>query len=134
MIKLNYLDHVAIYVADLERSARWYEEVLGLKRYQFEEWGPYPIFMLSGKTGVAIFPAQEGQATLPPTNRGIRIEHFAFNVDQENFDKAREKYDRLKMKYTFQDHTFFHSIYTRDPDGHLVELTTIVVDEDQVYK
>lgn len=31
MIKLNYLDHVAIHVVDMEKSAAWYEEVLGLK-------------------------------------------------------------------------------------------------------
>ena len=134
MIKLRHLDHVAIYVADLELSARWYEEVLNLKRYEFKEWGPFPIFMLSGQTGVAIFPATTGEPSLPPTNRGVRIQHFAFSVDKENFDKARDKYDRLKMKYTFQDHTFFYSIYTHDPDGHLVELTTIVVDEEQFYK
>ena len=30
---------------------------LGFTRNQFEEWGTYPIFMLGGKSGVALFPA-----------------------------------------------------------------------------
>ena len=54
-INLEFLDHVAIYVADMEASAKWYENVLGLKRYQLPEWGEYPIFLLSGKTGIALF-------------------------------------------------------------------------------
>ena len=47
MIKLNYLDHVAILAADMEKSAEWYNKVLGLKKYQVEKWGAFPIFMLS---------------------------------------------------------------------------------------
>jgi hypothetical protein len=27
-----------------------------MQKYQFEEWGPFPIFMMQGKFGVAIFP------------------------------------------------------------------------------
>jgi len=37
------------------------------------------------------------------------------------------------LDFTVQDHHYFHSIYTRDPDGHVVELTTIVVEEDSFY-
>jgi catechol 2,3-dioxygenase-like lactoylglutathione lyase family enzyme len=46
-IKIEFLDHVAIRVADIEASAKWYEKVLGLKRYQLPEWGDFPIFLLS---------------------------------------------------------------------------------------
>lgn len=58
--EIDFLDHVAIRVKDLEVSARWYEEVLGLKRYELTQWKPFPLFLLAGKTGVALFPAQSG--------------------------------------------------------------------------
>lgn len=128
---LRFLDHVAITAMDMEASAQWYETVLGLKRYTFHEWGPFPIFMLAGKTGVAIFPAAPKANDTPPPAR--RIHHFAFNVDRDNFERARKHYKALNIPYDFQDHHFFHSIYTLDPDGHKVELTTIVVDEDTFY-
>ncbi|MEZ4794777.1 MAG: VOC family protein [Flavobacteriaceae bacterium] len=48
---IDFLDHVALRVRDLEVSVAWYEKVLGLKKYQLPEWGPFPIFMLSGKSG-----------------------------------------------------------------------------------
>ncbi len=132
--QIEFLDHVAIRVRDLEASAHWYQETLGLKKYQLSEWGPFPIFMLAGKTGVALFPASEKDTPLDPTSRNIRIDHFAFNVTKENFKRALNRYQELDIKYSFQDHIYFHSIYTEDPDGHIVELTTLVVDPDTFYK
>jgi catechol 2,3-dioxygenase-like lactoylglutathione lyase family enzyme len=133
MIRLNYLDHVAIHVVDMEKSAAWYEEVLGLKKYKLKEWGEFPIFMLSGKCGVAIFPADASLPAIDKLYKGPKIDHFAFNVDQTEFEKAKLHYEELELKYVFQDHHYFHSIYTKDPDGHTVELTTLVVDEKEFY-
>ena len=132
--KINGLDHVAIRVMDMERSANWYTEVLGLKRYQTPEWGPFPIFLLANRSGIALFPANPEDAEIDPSSRNVKLDHFAFNVDRENFEKARKLYEELEMEYTFSDHHYFHSIYTKDPDGHTVELTTIVVDEKDFYK
>lgn len=132
--KIQFLDHVAIRVEDMDRSAQWYEEVLGLRKYQLEEWGRAPIFMLSGKTGVALFPANLEAQEYNRKLKGIGIDHFAFNVSKKDFVRARQKYDQLGLEYDFQDHVYFHSIYTQDPDGHVVELTTIVVDEEIFYQ
>lgn len=132
--KIEFLDHVALRVKNIEASATWYENVLGLKRYQLPEWGEFPIFMLSNKTGIALFPAKTADTELNTNSKNIRIDHFAFNVTKENFEKAKIRYDELNLSYTIQDHFYFHSIYTKDLDGHTVELTTIVVEEKLFYK
>ena len=132
--QLEFLDHVALLVSDLETSAQWYEKVFGLKRYQLPEWGEYPLFMLSGKTGIALFPANLKDKPIDPKSNHVKIHHFAFNVTRENFDKAKAHYDDLNLEYNIQDHHYFDSIYTLDPDGHKVELTTIKVNEDEFYK
>ena len=67
-------------------------------------------------------------------SKNIKIDHFAFNVTNENFEKAKKKYTDLNLEFNIQDHYYFHSIYTKDPDGHTVELTTIVVDENKFYQ
>lgn len=133
-IEINFLDHVAIRVKDLDVSVAWYQNVLGLKKYQLPEWGEFPIFMLSGKSGVALFPAKLEDPQLELNSRNVKIDHFAFNVTQENFEKAKQKFTDLNINFEFQDHHYFHSIYTKDPDGHTVELTTIVVDETEFFK
>ncbi|TMM53320.1 VOC family protein [Maribacter algarum] len=133
-LKLEFLDHVAINVADVEASADWYKKVLGLKKYKLERWGEYPVFMLSGKTGLAIFPADLNLEKTQVNRKSIRIDHFAFNVTNANFKTAQKKYDALGLDYTIQDHFYFHSIYTKDLDGHIVELTTLMVDEESFYQ
>ncbi|MFN2458591.1 MAG: VOC family protein [Chitinophagaceae bacterium] len=130
---INFLDHVAIRVKDVEASAQWYQKVLGLKRYDVPEWKNIPVFMLAGKTGVAIFPARVNEPELHRSSKDIRIDHFAFNVSNEDFKKAKHHYESIGQEFEFQDHIHFHSIYTKDPDGHTVELTTIAVDEEGFY-
>ena len=90
-MKIDFLDHLAIRVADIEVSAAWYEKVLGLKRYRLPEWGASPIFLLSGKSGVALFPVNTKDIESEPSSKNVKIDHFAFNVTNENFEKAIAK-------------------------------------------
>ncbi len=129
---LNFLDHVAIRSSNLDVSVAWYERVLGLKKTILPEWGNSPVMMLSGKCGVAIFPAKESD--ISNETKKIRIDHFAFNVNEADFKKAMEHFVNIEQDFKFQDHTYFHSVYIKDPDGHTVELTTITVDENSFYK
>lgn len=124
--KLEHLDHVAIIVNDIDISANWYEKVLGLKRVEFPKWNGVPIFMLSGNVGVALFPAINLDDVKKDTPvREIKIDHFAFQVSLKNFQKAKAHYKKLNQPFRYEDHDYFQSIYTFDPDGHEVELTTI---------
>ena len=133
-IEINFLDHVAIRVKDLNVSVRWYQNVLGLKKVQPPAWGEFPIFMMANKSGIAIFPAELSDSPYEQDSKNVKIDHFAFNVDNLNFNKAVRRYEELKLDYEIQDHHYFKSIYTSDPDNHIVELTTIMVNEEEFYR
>ncbi|NNC83761.1 MAG: VOC family protein [Flavobacteriales bacterium] len=133
-LKIDFLDHVAIRVKSLSRSAEWYEMVLGLQRYEIPEWGAYPIFMLSGRSGVALFPAQLDHPKLDTHSRNVRIDHFAFHVDRANYELAKERFTQSGIHFKEHDHIYFNSIYLHDPDGHEVELTTLQVSPERFYK
>lgn len=128
------LDHVAINVADMEISIAWYEKVLGLKKVEVPQWGPYPIFMLAGETGLAIFPARKGDPEVDSNSRNVKIDHFAFTVSNEAYEQAKAHYRELRLSFTESDHHHFFSIYTKDPDGHTVELTTLKPDSEDFYQ
>ncbi|WP_338794096.1 VOC family protein [Bernardetia sp. MNP-M8] len=131
--EIDFLDHVAIRVKDIEASIKWYEKVLGLKKYQLKEWGGFPVFMLANKSGIALFPANTKDSLLDSESKNVKIDHFAFNVNTENFEKAKVRYQNLGLDFTIEDHHYFHSIYTQDIDGHTVELTTLVVNPREFY-
>ncbi len=132
--EIDFLDHVALRVKDLKVSEKWYRQVLGLKKYQLEEWGDFPIFLLAGKSGIALFPANKEHPELPQGSKNVKLDHFAFHLSIGNFEKAKAKYTRLGLTFTEQDHHYFRSVYTKDPDGHTVELTTLVVDAEKFYQ
>ncbi len=125
--QIKTLDHVALHVHDLEGSVAWYRRVLGLKRIQPKEWGPFPAFMIAADgTGVALFPTQNESLGRLPEGEVIRAGHYAFQVDNDNFDQAREHLALEGIDFEFQDHHFFYSIYFFDPDGYRLEITTQV--------
>lgn len=132
-MELEFIDHVAIRVKNLHESASWYEKVLGLVKVQKKEWGDFPIFMMTGKFGIALFPAKMDDPNLMLPSRNVKIDHFAFNVTKENFEKAQSRFKDLNVDFQVQDHHYFHSIYIKDPDGHTVELTTLMMDSSDFY-
>lgn len=119
-MKVNFLDHIAIRVADPEASAQWYESVLGLTRFDDQGYWGYPIVMQANKTGIALFPALK-KDDLDYINSRM---HIAFHVDRESFRAFQHTLEQRGIGFSFEDHHFFHSIYMKDPDGYTIELTT----------
>lgn len=127
MFEVQGIDHIALAVRDVERSASWYQEVLGLERMYEGRWGGVPAFVGVGNTAVALFPVHGENPGDPPEKDVIAMRHFAFRVDRANFDTARSELKARSIEFAFQDHDIAHSIYFHDPDGHEVELTTYEV-------
>jgi catechol 2,3-dioxygenase-like lactoylglutathione lyase family enzyme len=120
-MQLEGIDHVALGVRDIERSAKWYIEVLGFERLHEGMWSGVPTFIGKGKTGIALFPAsQEAKSS---GGSEIRMLHLAFRADRKNFIAAQRELEKRGIKFEFEDHEIAHSIYFRDPDGHVLEIT-----------
>jgi catechol 2,3-dioxygenase-like lactoylglutathione lyase family enzyme len=125
-MNLEGIDHVAMGVRDIERSAKWYIDVLGFERLHDGMWDGVPTFIGKGNTGIALFPANQEPKT--SAQREIRMLHLAFRADRENFRAAQQELKKHGIKFEFQDHEISHSIYFRDPDGHQLEITTYEVE------
>jgi catechol 2,3-dioxygenase-like lactoylglutathione lyase family enzyme len=126
-MQLEGIDHVALGVRDIERSVKWYTEVLGLELLHEGMWNGVPTFIGKGNTGIALFPASANAKSTPSTGREIRMLHLAFRANGDGFLAAQSELQNRGIKFEFQDHEISHSIYFRDPDGHQLEITTYEV-------
>lgn len=124
MFELEGLDHVALSVRDVERSADWYVEVLGFERRFPGMWGGVPVFVARGKTAIALFPQRNADANPPPPRESAGILHLALRADRKNFAAAQRGLESRGIAFHFTDHEISHSIYFRDPDGIELEITT----------
>ena len=131
---LEGIDHVAMSVPDVERSAQWYIDVLGFERRYQEMWDGIPIFINKGTTSIALFPAHSNttstslgagaSAKAASERSGVRMLHLAFRANRKNFLAAQDELKQRGIQFEFQDHEISHSIYFSDPDGHKLEITT----------
>ena len=124
MFELEGIDHVAISVADVHRSAQWYRNTLGLERRYETAWADCPIVMGRGTTAIALFPVGTPTPEPPPGRHVLSMRHVAFRADAKNFAQAQDELTRNGVSFEFQDHQIAHSIYFLDPDGHQIEITT----------
>lgn len=121
LARVHQLDHVALSVADLDRSRRWYEDTLGLERRYEDAWPGFPVVLCAGEACVALFPGPAGQP-IADARGGLR--HVAFRTDRAGFETSRHALERHGVEMHFEDHGICHSLYLRDPDGYQVEITS----------
>ena len=119
-MKILELNHVAIHVADVERSSAFYRDVLRL------EMLPRPAFDFPG-AWFRLGTAQElhliGRVigAMPPANAN---DHFALRVDditawEKHLQQAGGDFRPRKQR---PDGAW--QVFLRDPDGHYLELFT----------
>ena len=87
-------------------------------------WGEVPVLMRVNRSGIAIFPADLNDPKACKRSKNVKLDHLAFKVDSENFEKAKLKFLSLDISYEIQDHYYFESIYINNPDDNVVELAT----------
>ena len=123
MFELEGIDHVALAVRDVARSAAWYIDVLGFEHRFPGMWDGVPVFVGKGSTALALFPVRAAEPLVRPRG-SITMLHLAFRASRGSFVAAQRELTARGIEFTFSDHEVSHSIYFRDPDGHELEITT----------
>jgi catechol 2,3-dioxygenase len=132
-MEIKELGHIVLYVRDIERSARFYRDVLGWRQIVPDTDGSSPL-----RAPVAAFSSPSGRthhelllievgpdAAGQPEGRRVGLYHFGLKIGDSD-DELREALDRLGEAGTpvlgASDHTVTHSLYIADPDGNEIEL------------
>lgn len=120
------LRHFAVCVSDLEKSARFYEEVFDLKRHGRED---IPIgsalYLSDGVVNLALikFSGTEGNDLSDPMN-AVGANHFGFQVD--DLKKAQERIEKSGGTFFFDFGDEKKGNFERkmkDPDGIIFDIS-----------
>ena len=124
MIVPDRIGHVVIKVRDLERSRKFYTEVMGLKQMMDLPQYKMVFFVSNGRDHHELACIEVGKDAEAQRFLEIGLQHFAFRLRDE--DHLRAAYQEFKKKEVPIDFTVDHgvtkSIYFRDPDGHQLEV------------
>ena len=112
------LNHVAIHVSDVEKSCDFYANVLGLERL------PRPAFDFPG-AWFRLGSAQELhiiEGRTESVDSRYRGNHFALRT--QDLEPWREHLEKLGLVFRgpVKRPDGATQIFTRDPDGHVIEL------------
>ena len=126
-MEVKELGHLVLYVGDLERSRRFYGDVLGWREVK----GDMPVRLpaaafSSGRTHHELLLIEVGPNATPiPAGRRVGMYHFGLKVGESD-EELRDALKRLQETGVnvvgASDHTVTHSLYIEDPDGNEIEL------------
>jgi catechol-2,3-dioxygenase len=128
-VEIKELGHIVLYVHDLERSTRFYRDVLGWRPLFDQPPINAPAMCFSspnGRTHHELLLIEVGpDATEIPAGRRVGMYHFGLKIgdsDDELRAALKTLQDNNVKVVGASDHTVTHSLYIEDPDGNELEL------------
>ena len=126
MINVRSIGHVVLKVRDLERSTRFYRDVLGLREVARGTFGRPMVFLsATGENHHDIGLYDVGSDAPSPDDKSVGLYHVALKIG-DSLDELRaakthlETHDIADLR--LRDHRVSQSIYLSDPDGNHLEL------------
>ena len=119
-IKTTGIDHLVIWVNDLERSKRFYKDLLGMTIKIDHET---TCFLWCGNQQIALFNAK-ANSLRPPGEVASQSEmhHVALLMEPATFEETKERLEEEGIPIRQGRAGDPDCIYIEDPDGHRVQL------------
>ena len=118
------VDHIAVFAKDLERTARFYSEVMGMPVSRVtpnRDVAASTHMNISIGNGMTLaffdFPDVPRLQRRAPEGVG-NVMHIAMPIPMDDFEDVKTRLDANRVKYQ----EVGHSLYLRDPNGLGIEL------------
>jgi catechol 2,3-dioxygenase len=125
-ISVRKVGHVVLKVRELERSAAFYRDVIGLKEVARGQFTARMVFFsATGENHHDLALAEVGPDAPGTPANAVGLYHIALKIG-DTLDELRAARTHLEAqgitKIRLVDHRVSQSIYLNDPDGHGIEL------------
>jgi glyoxylase I family protein len=118
--------HMALICSDVERTVRFYQDMLGFPLIEVMENRDYPgsthFFHDIGNDNLLAFFDFPGLGLGEAVEAIGAVQHIAISVDRSSFEAVRDRLDAAGIAYLGPDRGLTDSIYVKDPDGVQIEL------------
>ena len=127
LVKVNGIDHVVLHVKDIERSKQFYMEILGFEwRHELERPGFHMSFLSCGSQGLDLCEVPDGEI-----HGGSELNHIALRLVEGERDEVVARFASVGVEVFGRDNDP-STMYLDDPDGHRIQLLSIVEQQDQL--
>jgi catechol-2,3-dioxygenase len=125
------LNHAVLYVRDAERSAAFYETVLGFERLSFGAGLRGAVFMRApGSTNdhdLGLFSVGDRAGDSAAGTASVGLYHLAWEVDTlAELQRLAGRLSEAGALVGASDHSTTKSLYAKDPDGLEFEVAWVV--------
>jgi len=131
-IKIIELDHIVLNVGDIDRSLKFYTEVLGLKGERVDEFRAgkvsFPSVRITDQTIIDLFPSKDRASDSSSEQAVKNLNHFCLVVGADSFsgivDYLAENHVTVRQgpvsRWGAQGRAT--SVYFFDPDDNEIEI------------
>src|SRR5262249_12148594 len=130
LVKIREMDHIVLRVRDVEKSLRFYTEVLGLEPERVEQFKAgavrFPSVRLNADTIIDLFPSPD----MEPLGRSAprNQDHFCMVIEPTDLDKVKGEFQAMGIEIQsgpgqrWGAHGNGTSLYIYDPDDDVVDV------------
>jgi len=130
MPSISGIAETAVHVEDLARSLQFYQGLFGFKKIAADDRlvalrvTRDQVFLIF-KRNATLAPVETPGGTIPPHSTDGQA-HFAFTIPHVEWDAWQQQVQSrgITIESVVNWSPGVRSLYFRDPDGHLVELST----------
>lgn len=128
---ITRLNHAVLYVRDVERSVRFYTEILGFRRVDFgAEMRGAAFLQAPGSTNdhdIGLFEIGEAARASEAGRGEVGLYHLAWEVDTlAELERLAQQLTQAGALVGASDHSTTKSLYAKDPDGLEFEVAWVV--------
>ncbi len=114
-LRVTGIDHVVLHVQDLERSKRFYIDLLG---FEIAHEGGRNSFLTCGSQMIALFERKDSDI-----HAGAEMNHMALRLAAGEYEGVKATLEANGFQVTGRPGED-RCIYFSDPDGHRLQLLT----------
>jgi catechol 2,3-dioxygenase-like lactoylglutathione lyase family enzyme len=122
-------DHITIWGSNVEDTISYYRDLLGmplvLRQPNLDDPSQEHLFFDTGdSTILTVFVSDDRPSNRQGLRTGIGgVHHLCFNIEPTRFEEVQSALDDAGRSYNVFDRGIFFSLYTRDHNGLIIELT-----------